>query len=299
MKFIFIFIWRASMIRSCFFAVICSAASALVLSASVEARAQERPFFITYDHALEEPGNLEIALNPTFGTQRGGGSFVSSWAELEYGATAWWTTAAYLNGQTTRHDSTVFTGFRWENRFRPLMVEHRVNPVLYLELERLSEADKTLLPVVGHDVEAEHAEPNEETSLERETELEARLILSSRVKGWTVAENLVVERNLEGGPWEFGYSFGVSRPMALAASPRHCSACRENFVAGIEVFGGLGDTRSFGLTKTAHYLAPVFAWELPGAVTLRVSPTFGLNGDSHRFLLRLGAAVEIPRLGRR
>jgi hypothetical protein len=179
------------------------------------------------------------------------------------------------------------------------MTEHRVNPVLYLELERLSEADKTLVPVVGHDVEAEHAEPNEETSRERETELEARLILSSRVKGWTLAENVILEKNLEGEPWEFGYSFGVSRPLALAASPNNCTFCRENFVAGIEVFGGLGDSQRFGTKQTAHYLAPVLAWEAPRGLRLRVSPTFGLNGDSHRFVLRFGAAVEIPGFGRR
>jgi hypothetical protein len=266
---------------------------------SARAAAQERPFFITYDHALEEPGSLETALNPALGTQRGGGGFLSWWAEFEYGAKAWWTTAAYLNGQRTRRDSTVFTGFRWENRIRPLMLEHRVNPVIYLELERLSEADKTLVPVVGHDIEAEHAEPNEATSGERETELEARLILSSRLEGWTIAENLVFERSLEGGPWEFGYSFGLSRPLALAASPARCSVCPENFVAGIEVYGGLGDTGSFGLKKTAHYLAPVLAWELPRGATLRVSPTFGLNGNSHRFVLRFGAAFEIPSFGRR
>jgi hypothetical protein len=271
----------------------------LLLFPAPQAAAQDRPFFVTYDHALEEPGNLEIAVNPAFGTQRGGGSFVSSWLELEYGAKAWWTSAVYFNGQSTRHDSTVFTGFRWENRLRPLMTEHRVNPVLYLELERLSEADKTLLPVVGHDVEAEHAEPNEETSRERETELEARLILSSRVKGWTLAENVILEKNLEGEPWEFGYSFGVSRPLALAASPNNCTFCRENFVAGIEVFGGLGDSQRFGTKQTAHYLAPVLAWEAPRGLRLRVSPTFGLNGDSHRFVLRFGAAVEIPGFGRR
>ena len=35
----------------------------------------------------------------------------SGW-EFEYGVKAWWTTELYLDGQTTFHDSTVFTGFR-------------------------------------------------------------------------------------------------------------------------------------------------------------------------------------------
>ena len=45
--------------------------------------AQERPSFVTYNHHMEEPGALEIGLNPLFGTQRGGGSFLGGWVELE------------------------------------------------------------------------------------------------------------------------------------------------------------------------------------------------------------------------
>jgi len=75
-------------------------------------RAQENPYFVAYDHYLEEPGNLEIEYFSTFGTQRGGNDFHSYWMELEYGATAWWTTEFYLDGQTTFGDSTLFTGIR-------------------------------------------------------------------------------------------------------------------------------------------------------------------------------------------
>jgi hypothetical protein len=266
---------------------------------AVPAHAQDRPFFLTYDHGLEEPGNLEVELKPTFGTQRGGGDFLSSSLELEYGAKGWWSTALYLDGQHTRHDTAAFTGFRWENRLRPLMVEHRVNPVVYVELARLSQADKTILEVAGHDVEAHHAEATAETRHEHETEVEARLILSSQVKGWNVSENLVVEKGLEAGPWAFGYALGAARPLALAASPRNCSLCRENIVVGVEVFGGLGDSTRPGLEQTSHYVAPAVAWTLPSGLKLRLSPTFGLNGNSHRFLLRFGASYEIQGLGRR
>ena len=54
-------------------------------------RAQESPYFVAYDHYLEEPANLEIEYFSTFGTQRGGNDFHSFWTEFEYGATAWWT----------------------------------------------------------------------------------------------------------------------------------------------------------------------------------------------------------------
>jgi len=63
---------------------------------------------VTYDHYLEEPGNLEIEYFSTFGTQRAGNDFHAFWAELEYGATAWWTTELYLEGQTTFNESTIF-----------------------------------------------------------------------------------------------------------------------------------------------------------------------------------------------
>src|SRR5579871_4150236 len=91
--------------------------------------AQESPYIVTYDHHLEEPGNLEVEYFSTFGTQRVANDFHSYWIEFEYGATAWWTTEFYLDGQTTFHDSSLFTGFRWEIRFRPLRTEHFINPV--------------------------------------------------------------------------------------------------------------------------------------------------------------------------
>ncbi len=262
------------------------------------ARAQDRPYFVTYNHQLEEPGELEISFNPVFGTQRRGNPFAGYWLELEYGVKAWWTTEFYLDWQTTRREGSAFTGYRWENRFRPLMREHWINPILYVEFENVNGADKTIREVVGHDVEADHAEPLDEARREKERELELKLILSSHLKGWNISENFISVKNLAGGPWEFGYAVGFSRPLALAASPRPCIFCRENFVTGVEFYGGLGDTSRFGLAGTSHYAAPVLAWNLPNGTTLRVSPGWGLTPESHRFLLRFGVAHEIDGVGR-
>ncbi len=259
--------------------------------------AQERPYFVTYDHYLEEPGALELSVNPVFGTQRGGNNFLGGWTEFEYGVTGWWTSEFYLDGQTTFHDSTVFTGFRWENRFRPLKREHWINPILYVEFENVNGADKAFKEVVGHDVEAEHAGPNAEARTEREREFELKLILSSNFKGWNISENIIAVKNITNEPWEFGYAWGVSRPLALKASAKPCSFCGENFVAGVEMYGGLGDRYSFGLQNTSHYVAPVLAWNLPSGITLRLSPGFGLNDNSHRFLLRWGIAREFSGFG--
>jgi hypothetical protein len=63
------------------------------------------------------------------------------------------------------------------------------------------------------------------------------------------------------------------------------------------MYGGLGDRYSFGLKDTSHYLAPTVAWNLPSGWTLRISPGFGLNDNSHRFLLRWGISREIFGFG--
>jgi hypothetical protein len=258
---------------------------------------QENPYIVTYDHYLEEPGSLEIEYFSTLGTQRVGNNFHAFWMEFEYGATVWWTTELYLDGQTTFGDSTLFTGVRWENRFRPLKYEHFINPIIYVEYEHKSVADKILKEVEGHDVESDFADSNAVLRKERSHEIEAKLILSSTHKGWNFSENTLAAKNLSNSPWEFGYALGLSRPLALKASAKRCSLCRQNFIAGAEMYGGLGDRHSFGLHDTSHYFAPVLAWNLPSDWTLRISPGFGLNDNSHRFLLRLGVSREVPGFG--
>jgi len=270
---------------------------ALLTVVTPGARGQESPYVVTYDHYLEEPGNLDIEYFSTFGTQRGGNDFHAFWAEFEYGATAWWTTELYLEGQTTFNESTVFTGYRWENRIRPLKREHFINPILYFEYESKNGADKILKEVEGHDVQADFLIPNAEARKEHIHEVELKLILSSAVKGWNFSENVLAAKDLSNHPWEFGYALGASRPLAMKASATRCSFCPQNFVAGVEMYGGLGDRYSFGLKDTSHYLAPVIAWNLPSGWTLRLSPGFGLNDNSHRFLLRWGISREISGFG--
>jgi hypothetical protein len=260
-------------------------------------RAQESPYFVAYDHYLEEPANLEIEYFSTFGTQRGGNDFHSFWTEFEYGATAWWTTDFYLDGQTTFGDSTIFTGLRWENRVRPLKQEHFINPILYVEYEHKNGADKILKEGEGHDVEADFLIPNAIARKEHINEIELKFILSSTFKGWNFTQNTLAAKDLSNSPWEFGYALGASRPLALKASAQGCTFCRQNFVGGVEMYGGLGDRHHFGLHDTSHYAAPVLGWNLPSGWTLRISPGFGLNDNSHQFLLRWGVSREISGFG--
>jgi hypothetical protein len=264
------------------------------LFATSPAVAQERPYFVTYSHDLEEPGNLEIEFKSVTG-KPDANRFYAGNVEFEYGATAWWTTEFYLDGQATQNDSTIFTGFKWENRFRVLQREHWINPVLYAEFENIS-GDKTLREVVGHDEAADLAAPNADARADREREMELKLILSSNFKGWNVSENIIAEKNLKHAPWEFGYALAVSRPLKLTASAHKCTFCAEKFTAGAEMYGGLGDRDSFGLHITSHYAGPAANWTSPNGTTFSFSPQFGLNDFSVPVLYRFGISYEIPQI---
>jgi hypothetical protein len=164
----------------------------IFIGAARHGSAQETPYFLAYTHHMEESGSLEVALNPVVGIPKGGAKqFLASSVELEYGVNGWWTSELYLDGQKTKPDSTVFTGYRLENRFRLLMTEHPVNPVLYVEYEDITGADRIFKEVVGFDSWRDQLEPAAE--LRRE--------------------------NVSGEPVEFGYALGVSRPLVLSAAP--------------------------------------------------------------------------------
>jgi hypothetical protein len=259
--------------------------------------AQESPFFVTYNHHMEEPGNLEIETSTTANVPRAGQkSYLAPWTELEYGLTAQWTTELYVDGQSTWNDSTIFTGWRLENRFRPLKREHWINPVFYLEYEDINEADRIQKELEGGAPDV--SSPNALLRQQKDRELETKLILSSDVHDWNLAENFIVTKNFSQHEGiEFGYAFGLSHPLATLASGSECRFCRENFSAGLEVYGGLGSTLGFGLHDTAHYAAAVVAWSLSDNATLRFSPGVGLTHQSSPVLLRFGYSYEVQGFG--
>jgi hypothetical protein len=263
------------------------------------APAQEKPYFVTYSHDLEEPGNLDIESKTDLGKPDASTHFGAEATEFEYGVRAWWTSELYLEGQTTPADSTLFTGFRIENRIRPILRELPVNPVLYVEYENISDADKTLLEVVGHDSQSDLAIPNATARRTMQHEAETRLILSSNLRDWNFSENFIAEKNLGHHPWEFGYALGATRPLATAASPHPCSLCLDKFIAGAELYGGLGDTRSLTLADTSHYLAPLLGWQAPQSIRLSFSPGFGLTSTSLNRVYRFGLAYEFDQFGSR
>jgi len=260
--------------------------------------AQESPYIVTYDHHLEEPGNLEIETYTTLGIPRSNQSFYAApWMEIEYGVTGRWTSEFYLEGQGTAGDSAVFTGWRWENRFRPLKREHWINPVLYLEYENTSEASRIQKEIVGGAPDVES--PNSDLQSTKNHELEGKLILSSTVHDWNIAGNFITEKNLSRGEgFEFGYAFGFSRPLATLASGTPCRFCRENFIAGVEFYGGLGSTEDgVGVRDTAHYVAPVLSWQVSENASIHFSPGIALTGQGSPVLIRFGYSYEVRGFG--
>jgi hypothetical protein len=270
-----------------------------LLPGATAASAQERAYFVTYDHYLEERGNLEIAVASTTGLPKDDrASYTAPWVEFEWGITGWWTAELYLEGVTTRGDGNAFTGWRLEHRFRPMRDEHRVNPVIYVEYENINEASRIQKEIVGAG-SIPYDEPIDELKHEHAHEIETKLILSSAIGDWNLAENVIVEKNLsEDEGFEFGYSVGVSRQLGTLASGTRCRLCAENFVVGVEAYGGLGSSEAFEGGEQRHYLAPVVSWRLSPQSTLKASVGFGLTDASDCALLRVGYAYEFP-IGRR
>lgn len=269
----------------------------IFLAAPPAARAQQDPpYFVTYSSVLEEPGNLEIENQEIAAAPKNANAFFAPTVEFEYGVTAWWTTEAYLQGQSTQHDSTVFTGFRFENRFRPLPREYWINPVLYVEYEDVNDADKSFLELTGNDSITTLSVSNAKLRKEVEHSVESKLILSSNAKGWDFSENIIGEKDVnENSPWEFGYAVAASRPLSLTAGSGRCTFCRQNLAAGAEIFGGLGTRYHFGLQQTQHYAGPTVALNMPTGLSLKFSPEFGLDDNAAGVLWRFGASYEIQQ----
>jgi hypothetical protein len=287
--------------RGFFLQVICNKfALALLLVLLVSTsflRAQEAPYFVTYSDAMEEPGNLEISYKGIYAAPKNTSYFNSATLELEYGLKAWWTSEVYLSGQATQNDSAVFTGFRWENRFRPLMRNYFINPVLYVEFENINGADRSFLEVVDHDSIEDLYPTNGQARAEKQQALELKLILGSNTHGWNISENFIAEKPLnDSNPWEFGYALGVSRPLTLKAGSESCVFCRENFAAGLELYGGLGTTESFGWKQTSQYLGPNIQFNIPKGPSIGFEPSFGLNANSVGVLWRFKVSYEIEQI---
>jgi hypothetical protein len=265
-----------------------STVALLAIAVPAPAAGGDGPFFVTYSHVMEAPTDLEVSLTAT--ARNSSGLTGSTLVEFEYGLSARWTTSIYLDVGLDR--KTGLTGFRWENRIRPFMREHWINPVFYAEFVDVSGSDQAFLDVTGRLPTA-----REQVEKAHDREVEGRLILGSQFHGWTLAENVVVSHPLSAGATEFGYAIGARRPVVVGARQERCRLCGENFELGWELYGGLGDQDHPGLRATGHYATGNAAWTgIQNRVSISVGA--GLTSNSRGLILRVGLAHEIDDFGR-
>jgi hypothetical protein len=277
----------------------CRFAAGVFFLAGALAHAQDEPYFVTYSHELEDAGTLGIETKAAVGKPEGGNQYGASTFELEYGVLSRWQTELYLDGQATGQDSAVFTGFRFENRIRPLLRNLPVNPAIEIEYENLTGADKTMIDVVGHDDDDDLVPPNRSLSMMHQHELELRLILGSNWRNWNISENFISEKDFGHAPWEFGYAVAVSRPFRSGSAEKKCIWCVDKLTGGLEAYGGLGDSWQLTMRDTSHYLAPLIGWQLPRDTRLNFSVGIGNGSPSLDIFYRVGLSVDFDNFGAR
>jgi hypothetical protein len=253
---------------------------------------REPPYFVTYDHSLEARHEFEFEVLSTIGVPRNNESvYAAPWVELEFGVTSLWTTEVYFEGVTTTSDGSGFTGWRWENRFRPLKKEHRVNPLLYFEYEHVNEASRIQKEIVGSGP-IDFA-PIADLKSEWQHEIETKLILSGRVHSWNVSGNFTLEKNLTTDEGiEFGYAAGIA-PLSAAEGGPNCRLCGSRVYPAFEIYGGLGTSKEFGAKDARHYIAPIVAWQVTPKSTIKASVGFGLTHASDHVLFRIAWGREL------
>lgn len=267
------------------------------------------PFFVVYDHHPENKGDVEVMLMTDYARARVGSDNIAQMLEIEYGVTDQWTTEFMIEGQKTMGDTWLYTGWRWENRYRLFKEELPINPMVYVEWENLNGATKYKMEVSGF----KDLEPveNAEAKKEKERILETRLILGKDFGPMTIALNWINESDTR-NKWEtaYGYALGFSYAFNPIYSERRLKENgghnhqqhRTNYnvtqwVIGAEMYGGLGDTKSFGIKpdKQEHYIAPVIqmVWHLSNIMLhFNFSPAIGLTSASDKIIFRTSIGVE-------
>ena len=249
--------------------------------------------FILYNHHTPEAGEKEVMFMNDLGQEPDGTRYAAQMIEVEYGITDRWATGFMIEGQATSGEGGYhFTGWRWENRYRPFEYGTPLNPVLYVEWEDLGEDTKYKMEVSGRTDATVR-----EKSRPRERILETRLILGQDIsRRLDVAFNWINEHDLDTGVTAFGYALGLNYKVAeLPNSVRHIEeehGYHPEVRAGVELFGGLGDSDK-GITAdagvTEHYLGFNMLLHLTKNAMVKFGGAIGLtNVSEDLFRLALG-----------
>ena len=268
-------------------------------------------FSTTYNHHIM-PREFEIMMMTDYTSpadikreEDGQGDYFSQMFEIEYAPSDQLAFEFMIEAfQDIETGDSEFTGFRWEARYRLFKDDVFLNPMVYAEYEDLSVNTRYKMEVSGW-----RKAPYEEAvgaEASRERILETRLVLSQDIGAHNVAFNWINESDLSSGTTAFGYSLGflyrVSRDEAVeqpkgAAAMAHClagwSLIRPASLA-FELYGGLGDTRKFGLvpSRQEHYFQPTINFDVGENQMLSFGLGIGLTETSDH-MVRLNWGIML------
>jgi hypothetical protein len=269
-------------------------ASALAPSPAV---AGNGPFFVLYDHRMHDPGELELMPMFDVAAEPDGEMFLAYMLETELGLTRRWQLDLMTEGHYAENEGYRATGFRVESRYM-LFDAVPLNPIVYVEYEDLDVRTRYQMEVSGRHA----AEGEEEEMLDgrpRERVLETRLILADDVGPVGLSFNWINESSLMDGVTAFGYALGASVPLPIGTiEPReeahhhHAGdehAGRSTTRVGVEIYGALGDTDSFGPDPDTreHYASINLMRHFDRHWMVKIAGSVGLTEVS-RDLFRVG-----------
>jgi len=223
---------------------------------------------VLYNYHTPAAGEKEIAIMSDLAQDATGSRYTAQMVEVEFGITDQLTTSFMFEGQATSGQGNyLFTGFRWENRYRLFDEGTTLNPVLYLEYEDLSFDTKYIMEIGGRSDAAATT-----TTRPRERVLETRLILSQDLSNQLdLSFNWINESNLDTGITAFGYATGINY------------AIMDDTLLGLELFGGLGDSNKGVTTRgsiTQHYLGTNFRFGITDTWKMKLGGAIGLTNIS-------------------
>lgn len=174
--------------------------SILVVMTGVATFAGNDGYFTTYNHHIEA-GKWELMLMNDYtvpsslNRAEGEGHYFSQMIELEYEIAGRFATEFMIEGfEDVESGKSMFTGFRWENRFKLFEDETFLNPLIYAEYEHLQKETRYKMEVSGW-VKPPYDE--EDNGVEKDERiLETRIILSHDFNNANIAFNWINETDL-------------------------------------------------------------------------------------------------------
>ena len=300
----------------------------LIVGVGGEAWGGNNGYFVTYNSDIEK-GEIELMLMNDITAPSefrreddGFGNYLSHMLELEYAPLDQFATEFMVEWfEDLETGAKKFTGFRWENRYRLFKGRVPLNPMVYVEYEDLDPATRYKMEVSGW-VRPPYVETGGEP--DRERILESRVILSEDFGPVNVAFNWINETDLASGHTAFGYSLGAMwmshhrgeheeseqytcpmHPEARSGKSGKCPKCgmtltpnsheenEKGIGAGLELYGALGDSKSFGLipSRQEHYIGPIFMYHINEHWMFHTQLAIGLSKASDN-LVRLNVGYE-------